>query len=83
MSGYTDYDKEDEEKVKFKANLMADSVFFFSLLLIVFAVLNLLVDWFKLINEELDGMVIILLALFVTVIFYILLYFYRLNNKVK
>lgn len=86
IAGYTNYNKNYEEKVKFKANLIADCTFFFSFLLIIFSILNLYVDWFKLINEELDGMFIILISSLVTVFFYIFLYFFRLfnlKNKVK
>lgn len=80
IAGYTDYNKNDEEKVKFKANLIADCTFFFSFLLVIFSILNLFVDWFKSINEELDGMFIILISLLITLLFCVFLYFFKLFN---
>jgi len=76
IAGYSDYNKNGEENVKFKANLIADSTFFFSALLIVLSVFNFFVDWFKLV-EDLDGMFIILTSLVIAGLFCALLYFYR------
>jgi len=76
IAGYSDYNKNGEENIKFKANLIADSTFCFSALLIVLSVFNLFVDWFKLV-EDLDGMFIMLTSLVIAGLFYAFLYFYR------
>lgn len=80
IAGYTDHHKNDKEKVKFKANLIADSAFFFALLLIVFSILYFYVDWFKSTIEGLDGMFIILVSLLFTVVFYVMLYFLKISR---
>ncbi|WP_372474483.1 hypothetical protein AB4865_04175 [Capnocytophaga sp. ARDL2] len=67
--GYTDFDKKDEQKIKFKANLLADSTFFFAFLLFVFSTLNLVVDWFNFLYDEFDGMFIIITSLIISTLF--------------
>ncbi|HTO35089.1 MAG TPA: hypothetical protein VLZ72_02540 [Flavobacterium sp.] len=80
IAGYTNFDKNNIEKIRPKASIIADCTFLFSFLLIVFSIINLFTDWFKIITPDLDGMFILFVSLILTLFFYILL---RIRNLKK
>lgn len=81
IAGYTNFEKNNFEKISTKANLIADCTFLFSFLLIVFSIINLFSDWFKIITPDLDGMIILFFSFILTVFFYILLRIINLKKQ--
>lgn len=71
IAGYTKDAVTKDKNLKKKAHLIAESLFVMAVSVFILAILNLFVDWFKMVNNDLDGMWILLVSLLFAVIYYI------------
>ena len=82
IAGYTKDAVTKDKNLKKKAHLIAESLFVMAGAVFILTILNLFVDWFKIINDDLDGMWILLGSLIFSVIYYIVCSSSRSHNKV-
>lgn len=83
IAGYTKDAVTKDKNLKKEAHLIAESLFVMAGAVFILAILNLFVDWFKIINDDLDGMWILLGSLFFAVIYYIVCSSSRSQRKGK
>ena len=69
--GYSDATKSDQEKSKDDVELLADALFVFAAFLVLFSLVNLFEDWFKILHKDLDGLLIMVSSMIVAICFYI------------
>lgn len=70
VAGYSDATKSEREKSKDDVELLADALFVFAAFLVLFSVVNLFEDWFKILHEDLDGLLIMVSSMFLAICFY-------------